>query len=62
MALYKTFRITEEHSLQFRSEFFNAFNHTNFAGVSTSLGAGNYGQVVSARDPRVIELALRYQF
>jgi hypothetical protein len=62
MALYKDFAITERYIFQFRSEFFNAFNHTNFSGVSTNVGAGNYGQVTSALDPRIIELALRFQF
>jgi Carboxypeptidase regulatory-like domain len=62
MALYKDFAIKERYTFQFRSEFFNALNHTNFSGVSTSVGAGNYGQVTSALDPRIIELALRFQF
>ena len=62
MGLYKDFRITERQSVQFRSEFFNIFNHTNFNGVSTALGAGNFGQLISARDPRIIEFSLRYSF
>ncbi len=62
MAFYKTFNITERHSVEFRGELFNIFNHTNLANVSTALGAGNYGQVVSARDPRIAEFVLRYQF
>jgi hypothetical protein len=62
MALYKDFKIKERHTFQFRSEFFNIFNHTNFSGISTAFGSGNFGQVVSARDPRIIEFALRYQF
>jgi hypothetical protein len=62
MALYKTFYIKEQHNIEFRSEFFNSVNHTNFAAVSTSLGTATYGQVTSARDPRIIELVLRYQF
>jgi hypothetical protein len=62
MALYKDFKIGERQKFEFRSEFFNIFNHTNFSGVSTSFGSGNFGQVTSARDPRIIELALRYEF
>jgi hypothetical protein len=30
-AAMKNFRLTESKSIQFRAEFFNAFNHTNFA-------------------------------
>ena len=62
MGLYKNFRIAERHTIQFRSEFFNIFNHTNFNGISVGLGSGNYGQVTSARDPRIVEFSLRYQF
>ncbi|MBL8235018.1 MAG: hypothetical protein JNL98_41335 [Bryobacterales bacterium] len=48
--------------LQFRAEFFNLFNHTQFSGVSAGLGAANFGQVTSARDPRISQLALRLLF
>ena len=37
VTLYKKFKITEKHSVEFRAEFFNVFNHTNFTTVSTSL-------------------------
>ena len=62
MAFYKDFRIKERHTIEFRAELFNIFNHTNFSGVQTAFGAGNYGQITSARDPRIAEFALRYSF
>ena len=62
MALYKDFKIHESHEVEFRAEFFNIFNHTNFNGVSTTFGAGNFGNLTSAADPRIMEFALRYQF
>jgi len=62
MAFYKDFRIKEHQSLEFRGEFFNIFNHTNFNAVQANFGAGNFGQVTSARDPRLVELALRLKF
>jgi hypothetical protein len=62
MAFYKDFRIKERHTVEFRAELFNIFNHTNFSGVQTAFGAGNYGQITSARDPRIAEFALRYSF
>jgi len=61
-ALYKTFPITERMKLEFRSEFFNVWNHANFAGVSTNVGAGDFGEVTSALDPRQIEFALTLRF
>ncbi len=62
MALYKDFHFAERHTIEFRSEFFNIFNHTNFNGIDPTFGSGTYGQVTSAADPRIIEFALRYQF
>jgi hypothetical protein len=62
MAFYKDFRIKERHTIEFRAELFNIFNHTNFNGVSTAFGAGNFGALTSAADPRITEFALRYQF
>ncbi len=62
MGLYKDFRLNERAKIQFRGEFFNIFNHTNFSGVSTAFGAGNFGRVTSARDPRILEFALRLQY
>ncbi|HUS05104.1 MAG TPA: carboxypeptidase regulatory-like domain-containing protein [Bryobacteraceae bacterium] len=62
MGLYKDFKFNERAKVQFRSEFFNVFNHTNFAGVNTTLGSGAYGQITSALDPRIIEFSLRLQY
>ena len=62
MALYKDFRVHERHTIEFRGEVFNAFNHPNFTTVSTNFGAGTFGQVTAAADPRIVELVLKYQF
>jgi hypothetical protein len=62
MAFYKDFKIGERQKFQFRGELFNIFNHTNFNGVATAVGAGDYGQITSARDPRIVEFVLRYEF
>jgi hypothetical protein len=62
MSIYKDFRVTERDKFEFRAEAFNMFNHTNFNGVQTNFGAGNFGQVTSARDPRIFEFALRFEF
>jgi hypothetical protein len=60
--LFKNIRLTESWKLQFRAEAINVFNHTNFNTVSTSFTAGSYGRVLSARDPRVMQLALKLSF
>ncbi|MBL8236099.1 MAG: TonB-dependent receptor [Bryobacterales bacterium] len=62
VSFIKRFEVTERVAMQFRGEFFNLFNHTQFSGVNTSFGAGAFGQVTSARDPRITQLALRLLF
>ena len=52
----------EGSSLQFRAELYNAFNHTQWAGVSRSFGSGSFGQVTSARDARIIQLGLKLKW
>lgn len=61
-SLYKTFPITSRFSTEFRAEAFNVANHPNFIGVSTSLGSANFGQVTSARDPRILEFAIKLMY
>ena len=61
-SLYKTFPIRDRFNLQFRVEAFNVLNHPNFNNVDTGLGDGNYGQVTSAGDPRIMEFALKLFF
>jgi hypothetical protein len=62
LSLMKTFRLLEGHSLQFRSEFFNAFNHTQFNTPNMTVDNRNFGRITSARTARQIQLGLRYEF
>ncbi len=62
IALFKTFHITENVAFTLRGESFNVFNHTNFDGLSLSYGAGNFGQVTSARIPRLMEVSAKIEF
>ena len=56
--------------LQFRAEFYNVLNHTNWTNVNTAAifnaqGAQThpqFGQVTAAGQPRVIHLSLRFAF
>jgi hypothetical protein len=62
LSVFKTIPITESIKLQFRSEFFNAFNHTQLNNPNTVVGAPDFGRISSARDPRILQMALRVTF
>jgi hypothetical protein len=62
VSLFKSYTLTELLRLQIRVETFNTLNHTNFQGVSTALGATNYGQITSTREPRRIQLGAKLIF
>lgn len=62
-SLLKNFRLTEGYSLQFRSEFFNLFNNVNFNAPGRIVSSpDSFGIITSARDPRIIQFALKILF
>lgn len=65
LALIKNFGLPflgEAGSLQFRSEFFNAFNHPNFRPPDGNIQAATIGVVSSTLDARIIQFALKLLF
>lgn len=71
ITIMKKFPITsDKRSLEFRTEMYNAFNHTQYASVDNNAVFdpsgkqinGEFGQVTSTRFPRVIQLSLRLEF
>jgi len=60
----KTFLFTENQRLEFRSEFFNLWNHPNFNNPSfVDVSGPNFGAITTmAGTPRVIQFMLRYGF
>ena len=61
-SVVKNTAVTERLNLQFRTEFFNLLNHTNFNLPDNFVGSPTFGQVVSAGDPRRIQFALKLIF
>jgi hypothetical protein len=58
--LSKNFNFTESMSLRLRGEVFNAFNWTNFNTLSLNVTAANFGQVLTARDPRTFQFGAKF--
>lgn len=62
MSVFKNTSIGERFTLQFRTEFFNILNYTNFNNPSGSLTSGTFGQITSADRAREIQFALKLLF
>ena len=67
MALLKSTAITESTKLQFRAEAFNVFNHAQFQAQSSNGNfnnnvQGGFGYINKARDPRIMQVALKFLF
>jgi hypothetical protein len=61
-SVIRSFPITERQKLQFRAEFFNIFNHTNFLPPNATFTSSSFGVVAASGPPRDIQLALKYSF
>lgn len=65
MALAKALPLSESKSLQFRMEAFNVFNHAQFFGAASvdgNMNSSNFGQVVGAGSPRLVQAAIKLIF
>jgi hypothetical protein len=62
LALLQSTKLTETTSLQFRAEFFNAFNNVNFGNPDNALTDSAFGQITSASDPRILQFAMKFLF
>jgi len=62
-AILKTIKLSETKRVDFRAEFFNIFNHTQFFNPDGNTSDGSqFGQVTQARDPRLMQFALKFFF
>ena len=62
LALLKDGKISDRVGYQFRAEFYNAFNNVNFGNPDAGLQDSNFGQISSANDPRLLQMALKVIF
>jgi len=72
MSIIKTFHVTERVGVEFRTEAFNVFNHTNFvlansgqASLETThnqFPVANFGQAGGTLNPRNLQFGLKVKF
>jgi hypothetical protein len=65
MALHKVTDFTEGQSLELRLEMFNVFNHAQFypnGSVDGNIGDATFGEVLHAADPRIGQVAMKFNF
>jgi hypothetical protein len=63
-SVHKKIALSEAKYLQFRAEFFNIFNRTNFSNPDGHFSDGPtlFGKITSAGDPRLVQFALKFFF
>jgi Carboxypeptidase regulatory-like domain/TonB dependent receptor len=62
-SVQKQLPISETKHFEFRAEFFNIFNHTQFLNPDGNISDGtDFGLVKHTRDPRQIQFALKFAF
>ena len=61
-SLTRNFLLKERTGLEFRAESFNLANHANFGLPVADLNSPNFGQILSANSPRLMQFALKLTF
>jgi hypothetical protein len=62
LSLVRNFPIRGDVRLQFRAEAFNLANHANFGLPVADLNSANFGRILSAGPPRLLQFALKLTF
>ena len=62
LSLVRSFRFMESHRIEARIEAFNAFNWFRWGTPVTAINNANFGRILTAGDPRVMQFAVKYQF
>jgi hypothetical protein len=62
LSLLKDFHYSERIYAEFRAEAFNTFNHPHFNNPTTDIQSPVGGQILSAGDPRELQVALKIYF
>ncbi|MBV8892650.1 MAG: hypothetical protein JO266_11880 [Acidobacteria bacterium] len=58
----KRITLTEARYFQFRADIFNLINHTQWVNPDGNFSNTTFGQILSTREPRLVQLALKFYF
>jgi hypothetical protein len=62
LAIFRTFKVNERFSVQFRGEALNVLNMVSLNAPSATVGTATFGQISSAQTMRQLQLGLRLAF
>ncbi len=62
LSFFKNVTLPRNHVVQLRLEAFNIWNQVQFRQPNPVIGTGTFGQISSAEDGRIIQLAIKYSF
>ena len=59
---FKDIRLAESKELEFRAEFFNILNHTNFHLPNSDISSPTFNYILKAEAPRLIQFGLKFRY
>ena len=61
-SLSRSFTFKERYRLEARFEGFNVINHTNYSNPTTGLSSSNFGKILGAGEPRILQASMKLHF
>ena len=62
LSLFKNVALKQNQQIQLRVEAFNIWNQTQFRQPGNQIGTPTFGQITTAEDGRIVQLAIKYSF
>ena len=62
LSVAKKVLLDDSRYVQFRTEFFNAFNHPNFGPPDIRREASTFGRILTAGSGRIVQFGLKLYF
>ncbi len=62
VGVFRTFKFREGISFTLRGEGYNIMNHTNWGSVGTTSTSSTFGTITATRDPRILQVAGKFNF